>query len=127
MPGVTVEGKAGSVRMPEPGRLDEWAHSSVVPGNRMTSYRQQLGIDASKIVALYSGNMAAKQGLEHLGDAATWLAGHRDFVVDAGALVDALTNRNGDAVIVSGNLFLASTSNLVPALTTTTVPSSAAT
>jgi len=55
--------------------------SSVVPGNRMTSYRRQLGIDASKIVALYSGNMAAKQGLEHLGDAAMWLAGHRDDIM----------------------------------------------
>jgi adenosyl cobinamide kinase/adenosyl cobinamide phosphate guanylyltransferase len=30
-----------------------------------------------------------------------WVAGHRDFVVDAGALVEALTSRVGDSVVVS--------------------------
>jgi adenosyl cobinamide kinase/adenosyl cobinamide phosphate guanylyltransferase len=30
-----------------------------------------------------------------------WVAGHRDFVVDARALVEALTSRVGDSVVVS--------------------------
>jgi colanic acid biosynthesis glycosyl transferase WcaI len=55
--------------------------AAVVPGDRMTSYRQQLGIDEHKIVALYSGNMAAKQGLVHLGEAVTWLTGQREDIV----------------------------------------------
>lgn len=34
------------------------------------TYRQELGIDANTVVALYSGNMGAKQGLEILSEAA---------------------------------------------------------
>ena len=30
-----------------------------------------------------------------------WVAGHHDFLVDSRSLVDALTTRNGDAVVVS--------------------------
>jgi len=44
-----------------------------VLANSNTSYRQQLGIDAAQIVALYSGNMAAKQGIEALAEVATQL------------------------------------------------------
>ncbi|CAN5398948.1 WcaI family glycosyltransferase [soil metagenome] len=39
-----------------------------------TSYRRKLRIPADHIVALYSGNMAAKQGIEVLGDVARRLA-----------------------------------------------------
>ncbi len=60
------------------GRLFElrnWVDTTLVkPSDRLTSYRSALGIDAAKIVALYSGNMATKQGLEHLVRAAHWLA-----------------------------------------------------
>ena len=38
-----------------------------------THYRQELGIAADRIVALYSGNMAVKQGLEMLGEVARLL------------------------------------------------------
>jgi colanic acid biosynthesis glycosyl transferase WcaI len=40
-----------------------------------TSFRQELGIAANEIVALYSGNMAAKQGLEVLAEVAARLDG----------------------------------------------------
>jgi colanic acid biosynthesis glycosyl transferase WcaI len=35
-----------------------------------TPYRKELGIPDDRIVALYSGNMAGKQGLEMLGSVA---------------------------------------------------------
>lgn len=38
-----------------------------------TSYRQELGLPADRVVALYSGNMAGKQGLEALADVAARL------------------------------------------------------
>ena len=55
--------------------LRNWVDTTFIkPSGRLTSYRLALGIDAANIVALYSGNMAAKQGLEHLAQAARWLA-----------------------------------------------------
>lgn len=38
-----------------------------------TAYRRELGVSADQIVALYSGNMASKQGLEALAEVAAWL------------------------------------------------------
>ncbi|WP_066737706.1 glycosyltransferase WbuB [Cupriavidus sp. D384] len=40
-------------------------------------YREMLGIAPDAVVALYSGNMGAKQGLELLAESARLLAGHR--------------------------------------------------
>ena len=55
--------------------LRNWVDTMLIkPSDRLTSYRLELGIDPAKIVALYSGNLAAKQGLEHLAQAARWLA-----------------------------------------------------
>jgi colanic acid biosynthesis glycosyl transferase WcaI len=52
-----------------------WVDTSfITPSDRMTSHRAILGIDERTIVALYSGNMAAKQGVEYLADAARRLA-----------------------------------------------------
>lgn len=42
-----------------------------------TRYRQELGIQEGRIVALYSGNMAGKQGLEALGEVAVALRSAR--------------------------------------------------
>jgi colanic acid biosynthesis glycosyl transferase WcaI len=62
--------------------LRNWVDTTLIkPSDRLTSYRLALGIDAAKIVALYSGNMAAKQGLEHLAQAAGWLAANCPEVV----------------------------------------------
>jgi colanic acid biosynthesis glycosyl transferase WcaI len=67
------------------GRLFElrnWVDTTFIkPSDRLTSYRLALGIDAATIVALYSGNMSAKQGLEHLAQAARWLAANCPEVV----------------------------------------------
>lgn len=62
--------------------LRNWVDTaSIKPNNRLTSYRLKLGIDAGNIVALYSGNMAAKQGLEHVAEAARWLAANNPEVI----------------------------------------------
>jgi colanic acid biosynthesis glycosyl transferase WcaI len=62
----------------EPARVVElrnWVDTSaVVPGQRMTSYRAALGISEHAVVALYAGNMAVKQGLESIAEAAKSLA-----------------------------------------------------
>ena len=55
-----------------------------------TRYRQDLGIPKDRIVALYSGNMAGKQGLELLGSVARALQG-------AGAPVSLLLCGDGPA------------------------------
>lgn len=54
--------------------------SSIQPRSSLTKYRQQLGIAQDAIVALYSGNMGAKQGLEILADAARLLEGRSNVV-----------------------------------------------
>ncbi len=62
--------------------LRNWVDTMLIkPSDRLTSYRLALGIGAAKIVALYSGNMATKQGLEHLAQAAHWLAANCPDVV----------------------------------------------
>jgi len=52
---------------------------SIQPGARVNSYRQQLGIPGEAFVALYSGTMGAKQGLEVLAEAAHLLARRRNI------------------------------------------------
>ena len=47
--------------------------AAVQPLQTVSVYRAELGLDASTIVALYSGNMGNKQGLEVLGDCARLL------------------------------------------------------
>lgn len=43
---------------------------TIVPGERMNEFRQELGIGATDVVALYSGTMSNKQGTELIIDAA---------------------------------------------------------
>jgi colanic acid biosynthesis glycosyl transferase WcaI len=48
-----------------------WVDTSAIrPMDRMTDYRKQLGLTSDHIVALYSGSIAAKQGIESLVNAA---------------------------------------------------------
>jgi len=48
-----------------------WVDTSAIrPLDRMTDYRKQLGLTSDHIVALYSGSIAAKQGIESLVTAA---------------------------------------------------------
>jgi colanic acid biosynthesis glycosyl transferase WcaI len=62
--------------------LRNWVDTTLIePSDRRTCFRSALGIDAAKIVALYSGNMSTKQGLEHLAQAARWLAANCPEVV----------------------------------------------
>lgn len=44
---------------------------------------------------------SARDGTVLVDALGPWVAGHHDFVVDTRSLVDALTNRDGDAVVVS--------------------------
>jgi colanic acid biosynthesis glycosyl transferase WcaI len=44
--------------------------SQISPGSRLTRFRQQLNLDASHFVALYSGTMSNKQGLDLIVEAA---------------------------------------------------------
>ena len=46
---------------------------AIVPLTKVSSYRVELGIPADAVVALYSGNMGGKQGLEIMGQAARHL------------------------------------------------------
>lgn len=54
--------------------------SSIFPMEAKSSFRDELGIPSDKIVALYSGNMGEKQGLEIVVDAARRLAGNDRLV-----------------------------------------------
>ena len=64
----------------EPTRLvafPNWVDlSAIVPLSAPSAYRAELGIAEGATVALYSGNMGAKQGLEGLAAAAKKLQGH---------------------------------------------------
>lgn len=64
----------------EPARLvafPNWVDlSAIVPLSAPSTYRAELGIAEGVTVALYSGNMGAKQGLEGLAAAAKKLQGH---------------------------------------------------
>ncbi|MDI3383037.1 glycosyltransferase WbuB [Xenophilus aerolatus] len=54
--------------------LPNWADiDAIQPLTRASRYRELLGIDAQAVVALYSGNMGGKQGLEILGECAAAL------------------------------------------------------
>jgi adenosyl cobinamide kinase/adenosyl cobinamide phosphate guanylyltransferase len=44
---------------------------------------------------------SARDGTVLVDALGPWVASHPDFLVDADALVDALTNRDGDSVVVS--------------------------
>jgi colanic acid biosynthesis glycosyl transferase WcaI len=60
--------------------LPNWADvSSIRPLDGDSPYRAELGIRSDAVVALYSGNMGAKQGLELLAETASMLAGHPDL------------------------------------------------
>jgi colanic acid biosynthesis glycosyl transferase WcaI len=51
-----------------------WVDTDTIkPADRMTQYRKQLGLSDRHIVALYSGSIAAKQGIESLAEAAAEL------------------------------------------------------
>ncbi|MDX6805764.1 WcaI family glycosyltransferase [Terrihabitans rhizophilus] len=55
--------------------LRNWVDTDAVrPLDRMTGYRAELGLTREHVVALYSGSMAAKQGLEHLAPTARRMA-----------------------------------------------------
>ncbi|MBA2964805.1 MULTISPECIES: WcaI family glycosyltransferase [Ramlibacter] len=47
-----------------------WVDISLIQPQKSSSYREELGIAADTVVALYSGNMGNKQGLEILSDVA---------------------------------------------------------
>jgi colanic acid biosynthesis glycosyl transferase WcaI len=60
--------------------LPNWADvSAVQPLQAASSYRAELGIAQDAVVALYSGNMGAKQGLELLAEMAHLLQGRPDL------------------------------------------------
>ncbi len=60
--------------------LPNWAHvSGIQPLSADSPYRAELGIRSDVVVALYSGNMGAKQGLELLAETASVLAGRTDI------------------------------------------------
>lgn len=60
--------------------LPNWADvSGIRPLSGESPYRAELGIPSDAVVALYSGNMGAKQGLELLAETASLLAGHPDL------------------------------------------------
>lgn len=60
-----------------PARLREFRNwidtSMVVPGNNQTQFRKELGLAPDDVVALYSGAMSNKQGLELIVEAAAAL------------------------------------------------------
>lgn len=66
-----------------PGRqvlFPNWADTDhIYPLESPSTYREQLGMLASEIVFLYSGNMGEKQGLEIVVEAARRLAGHKNI------------------------------------------------
>ncbi len=68
----------------EPSRIvyfPNWADvDSIAQGRHGIDFRQGLGIPREAVVALYSGNMGGKQGIEVLADAAALLK-HREDIV----------------------------------------------
>ena len=69
---LSQKGVAPSACVLFPNWVDTGA---IFPLQKPSQFRNQLGIAANDVVALYSGNMARKQGLEVLADAASRLAG----------------------------------------------------
>lgn len=68
-----------------PGRtvkFRNWVDTDAIsPANRMTRFREQLGLSDRHIVALYAGSIAAKQGIESLAEAAAELQNKAPEVV----------------------------------------------
>jgi colanic acid biosynthesis glycosyl transferase WcaI len=87
----------------DPARLvafPNWADiSGIAPLERPSPYRAELGIPDDAIVALYSGNMGAKQGLEVLAAAAQRLRDERAIVFvfcgDGAAKADLVAQCDG--------------------------------
>jgi len=71
-------GRLAAKGVAEERRLEfrNWVDVDAIPvfDSSNTGYRRELDIAPDQIVALYSGNMAAKQGLEALGEVAAQLA-----------------------------------------------------
>ena len=86
--------RAKGVREAKLVSLPNWADiSGVRPLTEASAYRDELKIPHDAIVALYSGNMGGKQGLEVLGEVAAKFSGNNDvhFVFcGAGSSRDAL-------------------------------------
>ncbi|WP_144138172.1 glycosyltransferase WbuB [Paraburkholderia sp. BCC1884] len=61
-------------------RFPNWADTSAIyPLSRVSRLKAELGLPASSIVVLYSGNMGIKQGLDILAAAALALKDHADL------------------------------------------------
>ncbi len=71
---------ARAVLFPNWVDLDAIVPQRVAAQGGINAWRTRLGIGPGQVVALYSGNMGAKQGLEVLGQAAGLLRSKRDIV-----------------------------------------------
>lgn len=73
--------------------------SHIQPLQQVSPYRQELGISSGAVVALYSGNMGGKQGLEILGEVAKRLADdpriHFVFCGDGAGKADLVSRCEG--------------------------------
>jgi adenosylcobinamide kinase/adenosylcobinamide-phosphate guanylyltransferase len=79
------------------GDDDDLAARVAVHQDRRPSDWKTIEAGADLVGALRS----ARDGTVLVDALGPWVASHHDFVVDAIALVDALTTRNGDAIVVS--------------------------
>lgn len=62
--------------------LPNWVDCEVIrPLTQPSRFRARLGLSANAVVALYSGNMNEKQGIEVLADLAARVAGHSEIVL----------------------------------------------
>lgn len=72
---------------------------ALLPDDAVAAYRRELGIADSAVVALYSGNMGGKQGLEILADAARLCAANPNMVFvfcgDGAGRADLVTRCTG--------------------------------
>lgn len=59
--------------------LPNWVVLHDTPAEAAAAMREELGIPPDTVLALYAGNMGAKQGLEHLSAAATLLRDRQDI------------------------------------------------
>lgn len=67
-----------------PAVFPNWVDTELIKPQKGSGYRQELGISESTVVALYSGNMGEKQGLEIILQSAKRLAGQDIQFVLAG-------------------------------------------
>jgi colanic acid biosynthesis glycosyl transferase WcaI len=84
---VTISGRMGDklkdkgVRPDRLSLVRNWVDlDKIKPMDRPSSYRAELGLSARRFVALYAGNVGAKQALNILLDAAEKLVGEPDIV-----------------------------------------------